>query len=188
MLNLINQFCESHKEQDKWENSSFYCIKKLTNDARGELGENLISKVFHFLHYSFQQDYSNNSVHTDGHYDLKIEQQRIEVKTTCADSNFQHEPLYKENVCDIVIFIDFTYDKYWISIVKNKDLPLGKDSEYFGRKHGTLRKNKDDGYKLDFSHATLTKLENKKMSKLFYPNDSIDKVADFIKEWWEQNV
>lgn len=48
ILNLINQFCESHKEQDKWENSSFYCIKKLTNDARGELGENLISKVFHF--------------------------------------------------------------------------------------------------------------------------------------------
>ena len=37
---------------------------------------------------------------------------------------------------------------------------MGKDSKVFGRKHGTLRQNKDDGYKLDFSLTTFKNFAN----------------------------
>ena len=62
---------------------------------------------------------SDNNIKSDGHYDLKVENQRVEVKTACAETTFQHEPLYRANVCDIVIFIDICYN-YIINFYENR--------------------------------------------------------------------
>lgn len=191
MINLINTFCEEHKSADIWSNSPFKGVKELTNDHRGKLGEIIISQVFHYLNYNIDDDISDNNIKPDGHYDLKVENQRVEVKTACAETTFQHEPLYRANVCDIVIFVDFTYDKYWISICKNNELPLGKDSEIFGGakgKHGTLRKNKDDGWKLDFSRAVINRFIKIDYARSFDENSSIQEIANFINSWWKKNV
>lgn len=188
MKNLIENFCLEHREKDEWTDSPFKGIKELTNDARGELGELIISKLFHYLNYEINEDITNINRKEDGHYDLKVRGKRIEVKTTCAVKQFQHEPLYKENVCDIVVFLDFTYDRYWLTICKNDELPLGKDSVLFGRKHGTLRKNKDDGYKLDFSYSTIQTLIQHKNCKEFYDESSIKDLSFFVNEWWNKNV
>ena len=83
-------------------------------------------------------DYTNSNKHFDGHYDLKVNGRRIEVKTSCQTSKgvWQHEPLYAEEVCDLVIFIDFGYDFFHISVIPSKDLPLGRTSPYFINKKG----------------------------------------------------
>lgn len=188
MIDLINTFCEEHKPSDIWNNSPFKNVKELTNDHRGKLGEIIISKVFHYLNYNINDDISDNNIKPDGHYDLKVENKRIEVKTACAETMFQHEPLYKADACDIVIFIDFTYDKYYISICKNNELPLGRDSKIFGEKHGTLRKNKDDGWKLDFSRAVFNRLIKIDYAKSFNEDSSIQEIANFINGWWKKNV
>ena len=189
MMNLINTFCEEHKPVDIWTNSPFRGVKELVNDHRGELGESMMSKVFHFLNYEINDDVTNKNAKPDGIYDLKVENQRIEVKTTCAKDNFQHEPLYEADVCDIVIFVDFSYDRYWVSICKREDLPLGKDSKkLFNGRHGSLRKNKDDGWKLDFSFATIKTLVKQGYAHVFDEKSSVEDIANFIDGWWKKNV
>lgn len=189
MKNLIHNFCLSHQNaEDKWKTSPFREIKELTNDARGELGETIVSSIFHGLNYEINEDITNQSIKENGHYDLKVRGQRIEVKTTCADKQFQHEPLYAENVCDLVFFLDFTYDKYWLTICRNDELPLGRDNKDFGNKHGTLRKNKDDGFKLDFSFTTIKSLIATGHTKQFAENSSIEELQSFVNSWWLKNV
>lgn len=120
---------------------------------------------------------------------MKVDNQRIEVKTSINTSFWQHEPLYYADVCDIVIFLDFRYNDFVITICKSKDLPLKKENvPLFGRKRGTLRKNKDDGYKLDFSLKTFSVLEQTDNCKVFLENASIEEMAHFIKKWWDANV
>lgn len=189
MKNLIHNFCLSHQNaEDRWKTSPFREIKELTNDARGELGETIVSTIFHSLGYEIDEDITNQNVKENGHYDLKVRDQRIEVKTTCADKQFQHEPLYTNNVCDLVVFLDFTYDKYWLTICKNGELPLGRDNKDFGNKHGTLRKNKDNGYKLDFSFTTIKSLIATGHTKQFTENSSIEELQSFVNSWWLKNV
>lgn len=166
-----------------WETALFKDVYNMTNDARGAFGEQLISGTIHALGWEIQCDVTNKNVHDDGHYDIKANNHRMEVKTSCLSNSYQHEPLYKENVCDYVIFIDFYYDKFYVSVVKNEELPLDKDNKtLFGRKHGTLRRNKDDGYKLDFSPATIQQLTKAKRCKVFYDDTTVEDIATFLKE------
>lgn len=188
ITNLIHNFYEENKKESAWENSPFKEIKLLENDKTGELGEKIASNVFNSLKYNIQEDTSTKTIRADGHYDLKVENKRVEIKTSCYSHSFQHEPLYREDLCDIVIFIDFYYDKFFITIVKNSDLPLGRKSIIFGAKKGTLRKNKDDGYKLDFSLKLLQKLKENKVSESFKASNSIKDISLFIDGWWKRNV
>ena len=157
----------------------------MENDCRGKIGEIIVSNSLHkFSDLFFNLDISDINKHEDGIYDLKINNKRIEVKTSChtADFCWQHEPLYKENKCDIIIFIDFTYNSFYISYCLDEELPLGKDNELlFGKKHGTLRKNKDDGYKLDFSRATIKKLIENNRCKEFSDKTNYDEIANFLR-------
>lgn len=170
--------------ENPWDDAVFKDIYYMTNDARGEFGEQLISDIFHALNYKIDTDISNTNIHPDGHYDIKVEGQRIEVKTSCIScgSMWQHEPLYRQDVCDLVIFIDFNYNEFYITVVKNNELPLNKTvAELFGRKHGTLRKNKDDGYKLDFSHTTINTLIKKNRCKIFNSDVTMEELKYFME-------
>ena len=181
---LHDYYLQTHVNSP-WENAKFKDIYYMTNDARGQFGEKLISEIFHALRYAIDKDVSNVNIHPDGHYDIKVNGKRLEVKTSCLSSSlmWQHEPLYKENVCDGVIFIDFDCNVFYITIVKNDELPLGKSVEkLFGRKHGTLRKNKDDGYKLDFSRTTINNLIKENRCKKFDSGVSMEDLKHFVEE------
>lgn len=185
ILDDINDYYAKFTQKDEWEDAPFAKIKKMENDTRGEFGEKLISNILHLdKDFIFDMDTTNNSIHNDGHYDLKINGKRIEIKTSCctAAKLWQHEPLYKDNQCDIVIFVDFNFDEFYITVLKSDDLPLGKDSDFFPNKHATLRKNRDDGWKLDFSQTTLKNLANFNVCATFTPNTPYEDIKNFIKE------
>lgn len=178
---------KTHQENNPWESAKFKSVYNMTNDARGQFGELIISEAFHQLKANIQEDISNNNTREkEQHYDLKVNNHRIEVKTSCLSSNsWQHEPLYCQSVCDDVIFIDFHYNWFYITVVTNDSLPLGGKSnvEMFGRKHGTLRRNKDDGFKLDFSAATISTLTKAKHCKKFNESATIEDIAAWIGEF-----
>lgn len=183
ILEKADQFYKDHQQEDTWETATFVSIKRMENDARGEFGEKIISEALHLDEsFFFDMDSTNSNVHPDGHYDLKINNVRIEVKTSCRTSNrvWQHEPLYVEEACDLVIFVDFDYDNFYISVIPSKDLPLGRMSPYFINKKGTLRKNKDDGYKLDFSMKTIRDLTSFGLTSTFDSNATIQDIASFV--------
>lgn len=189
MKQLIDELCDVELSKADWHSSPFYKLTLLNNDSRGEVGEQIISQIFHKLDYNIQEDCSTTVLREDGHYDLKVDNQRIEIKTSINTSFWQHEPLYYADVCDIVIFLDFRYNDFVITICKREDLPLKEENvSLFGKKKGTLRKNKDDGYKLDFSLKTFSVLEQTDNCKVFLENASIEEMAQFIKRWWDANV
>ena len=182
ILEKADQFYKDYAKADTWETAVFANVKRMENDTRGQFGEKLVSESLHLKEkFVFDMDCTNSNVHSDGHYDLKVNGIRIEVKTSCkSGTSWQHEPLYAEAVCDLVIFIDFDYDTFHISIIPSRDLPLGRPSKYFIRKQGTLRKNKDDGYKLDFSAKSIRDLTNFGLTRTFNSNATIQDIADFI--------
>ena len=183
ILEMAHDWYEKTRKTSPWDTALFKDVYNMTNDARGAFGEHIFSKAIHSLKWNIQVDTSNSNIHEDGHYDIKANNQRIEIKTSCLSTNgWQHEPLYKNDECDWAVFIDFYYDFFYITIIKNNDLPLGKDSEFFKGKHATLRKNKSDGYKLDFSQKNINNLIKKNKCKKFNPDATIDEISIWIQE------
>ena len=138
---------------------------KLTIDQRGKIGENIVSEAIKQANNSLiciEEDVTDINIKGDGvHYDIKVNGQLIEIKTAYrgTGNSWQHENLYK-NAATMSIFLDFDYNGIYVSIIPEDILPLGKDSKIFGRKHGTLRQNRSDGYKLDFSLTTFKNFAN----------------------------
>lgn len=183
ILEKANEFYRDYAKVDPWEDAIFAKIKRMQNDTRGQFGEKIVSEALHLNeNFVFDMDCTNSNKHADGHYDLKVNGVRIEVKTSCHTSGgtWQHEPLYAEDVCDLTIFIDFSYDFFHISVIPSKDLPLGRDSQYFINKKGHLRKNKDDGYKLDFSQKTIRDLTAFGLTQTFNADATTQDIANFI--------
>jgi hypothetical protein len=184
-FNIEDMLKETYQRMEKnpWIDSPYEKINLLTNDTRGKLGEQILSKVFHNIPCHIDQDISDNSIHEDGHYDLKVDNLRIEVKTSANIKMWQHEPLYTEEFCDLVVFLDFTPDSYYVSFLRTTDLPLGNESNFFPNKHGHLRPNKNTGYKLDFSNKTFKDLMKMGVCKNFRPGEE-KALIDFIDSLW----
>lgn len=165
MLEIESMICEAYAEEQSnnnpWHDSPYKDFLNLTIDARGKLGEKIISQAISKsgnTEIVIEEDISDVNSKGDGvHYDMKVNGLLIEIKTAYKgkNNNWQHENLYV-SAADMSIFLDIDYQGLYVTIVPENLLPLGKDSPIFGtRKHGTLRKNKDDGYKLDFSQTTM---------------------------------
>lgn len=187
---INNSYAEERLKNNPWHNSPYANFLKLGIDARGRLGEEIISQAINISNNSniiINEDITNVNAKGKGiHYDMKINNKLIEIKTAYRDkaNAWQHENLYV-SASDIVVFVDFDYTGIYISVIPNEKLPLGKDSEIFGRKHGTLRKNKDDGYKLDFSLTTLSTFlkYGNNYSKFFNAEQAtLSNIGDFVTE------
>lgn len=153
-------YTKERANKDPWNNSPYKDLLKLTIDQRGKIGENIVSEAIkqaNNINICIEEDVSDVNTKGDGvHYDIKVNGQLIEIKTAYrgTSNTWQHENLYK-TAATMSLFLDFDYHGIYVSLIPEDILPLGKDSKVFGRKHGTLRQNKDDGYKLDFSLTTF---------------------------------
>lgn len=183
--NIISKILDESKVDNPWVNSPYKVLLDLTIDGRGKVGEVICSeacKINPIL--TINEDISDvNAKGNNIHYDMKINNKYIEVKTAYRDGRnaWQHENLYKDSInCDYVLFVDFDYEGIHLSMFKTSDLPLSCDSEFFPGKHGTLRKNKDDGYKLDFSRRTFSNFENRHYQYLKAEDASLDNIGKFI--------
>lgn len=171
-LKKIAEIGRRNLEIDKkinWEQSFFRDWKMMSSDARGRAGEELASECFFQL--GIKHDWSpKESEKTDGKYDIKaflkwlsdLISKRVEVKTSASLTNWQHEPIYAENVWDILITIDIDLTGIQFNILDRDTTPdnllqilVQEKCQHPSLKKGaTLRKNKEDGYKFDFSKTT----------------------------------
>jgi hypothetical protein len=188
---MIQEAYAAEKENnDPWQDSPYRDFLNLTLDTRGKLGEQIISQALSNsgnANLIIEEDVSDVNVKGDGvHYDMKVNGLLIEIKTAYRGkgNSWQHENLYV-SAADMSIFLDIDYQGLYITVIPEKLLPLGKDSPIFGRKHGTLRKNKDDGYKLDFSQTTLKTFfaHGESYCKYFDESEaSLENIGQFIAE------
>ena len=184
---LIHEEKIKQNTNNPWETSPYKEFPELTIDARGKIGERICSiSCKTKSNIIIEEDISDvNAKGNNTHYDIKINGKYIEVKTSYRDKNdnWQHENIYKNSEhCDAVLFIDFDYHGIHFSLFKTKDLPLSTDSPFFPSKHATLRKNKDDGYKLDFSRRTISNFKNNHYIFLSENNVTFDEIGNFIEK------
>lgn len=169
-----------------WNNSPYKELLDLTIDGRGWIGEQICSEACKTTSLTIDEDVSDvNEKGVNTHYDIKINGEYIEIKTAYRDKNnqWQHENIYKNsNSCDRVLFIDFDYEGIYISMFKITDLPLKQDSIFFPNKHATLRQNKDDGYKLDFSRRTLSNFNNNHSQFFTSAEATFENIGKFIEK------
>lgn len=189
-MSIIDTIETAYEEQERnnaWANSPYYKLTLLTIDARGKVGEKICSNSIKTqADLIIDEDISDKNVKGENsHYDMIVNGKYIEIKTAYRDKNnaWQHETIYKNsNKCDAVIFLDFDYDGCYISCFKVCDLPLGCDSKFFPNKHATLRKNKDDGFKLDFSRRTFDNFNNEHSHYFSAEEANEENIGSFLRE------
>lgn len=182
---IHNQLIKQDIGNTPWDNSPYKELLSLTVDSRGKVGERICSESCKTQpNIIIEEDISDvNAKGNNIHYDIKINGVYLEIKTSYRDKNntWQHETIYKNSEnCDAVLFIDFDYNGIHFSIFKTKDLPLGVDSMFFPNKHATLRKNHDDGYKLDFSRRTMINFNNNHYCYFSQDEVSLNNIGNFI--------
>lgn len=175
-------------DSTSWIDSPFEKLIIMSNDARGRWGERLACEFLNLADIPYKWNADCNNQQPDGIYDIKVDQiTRIEVKTAASFKNWQHEPIYAAPVWDVLFLIDIAFDKIFLTILKRDDLlPIlvpGKSQHILLGKGATLRKNKDDGYKFDFSPKTIANgLQNELTFEYDYNDPDITGLIAFIRE------
>ncbi len=143
---------------DYWENSVFKNLVNQNNDYRGFWGEGIIHNFCRAAGLTSEWDEDSNINCEDGVYDIVVDGQRVEVKTSFSSKNWQHENIYLSgDKCDKVAFVDVDAENIYITIL-DQDLlsPAAYDLNYqILGKRPTLRNNQDDKWKFDFSKRTI---------------------------------
>lgn len=186
-MSIVNLIDEKLLNKDNpWEDSPYKNLPLLTIDERGKVGEEICSYACKTTSLVINEDITNKNAKGDNiHYDMRINGIYLEIKTAYRDSSntWQHERIYKNSeCCDAVAFIDFDYHGIYISLFKIEDLPMQKDSQFFPRKHATLRKNQDDGFKLDFSRRTFSNFKNRHSIYFSEEEATFENIGKFIEK------
>ena len=183
---LINEAYENDNSTN-WNGSPFEKLIVMSNDARGRWGERLACQFLTLAGIPYQWNADCNNQQSDGIYDIKAADTRIEVKTAASFTVWQHEPIYAAPLWDQLFLIDVLYDKIYLTILSHTYLlPIlvpGSVKDPCLGKGATLRKNKDDGYKFDFSSKSHRNgLLNELTFEYDYNAPDITGLIDFIKE------
>jgi hypothetical protein len=155
--NLLQNIGEAQyykqEQSNPWIDSVFESINKLKNDYSGKVGELFAEKSSQLLELS--SEYAEDKNSTDGTYDIKINEKKVEIKTARFGNQgaFQHENL-KNDGCDLYMFIDIMPNKFYITVLPKFDLT--KKCEIMGRTPH-LRDETHGVYKFDFSEKNILK-------------------------------
>ena len=149
-----------------WEGSVFEDLRFLGSDICGKWGEKFLNDILKSYDLSVEWNEDSNTNAADGKYDMKVNKKRVEVKTSFRGtsrpdakgkiklSGWQHENIYKEFIWDKVVFIDVDTQQIYVTVMDHSEMVFDKQHPILGKKP-TLRQNKDDGYKFDFSLCTV---------------------------------
>lgn len=165
-----------------WIGSIFERLITLTADERGRWGEDLLHRWLHQAGITHTWDGDSNTSPSDGIYDIKVNDFRVEVKTASRDgkAKYQHDGLYSRPLWDKIAFVDVDYDHIYLTIMSYEDLSYCLVPERLTHKElgkgATLRKSQTDKYKFDFSHTTI-KNAVKHGHTLVIPVNAIDPQA-----------
>ena len=168
-----------------WSNSVFKQLKELTNDDKGEWGEDFIQELVSYItKLSVKWDHNSNTSNDDGIYDIKINKKRTEVKTATIGYNkkkkkvtntYQHENIYDKmvkdkkgkwikdeyeghQVWDNLLLLDIKPEGFYITHIEYNDMYFGDEVHPILKKKSTKHLS---AWKFDTSRAVLQRgLEN----------------------------
>lgn len=192
--NIINE--EYHKEvsKSKWDDTKYKHINDLKCNNTGIVGELFIHNVCNMCDIENKYDGYKNKNSTDGTYDIRIKDKRVEIKLARQGnhtSTFQHESLrnykgYKGDNggcgCDYYMFIDVSYDEkstIYCTIIPVFDLT--KCCECLNTKPHA-RKGTTDVFKFDLSIKNLKRGVRSGCTIELNDGSNVETVGKFIND------
>ena len=152
----------------KWKSTSKYArIRHLQIDKRGSFGERLLRDIF-----SKERNISLAYQDGDqGDWDIKINDIKIEVKTSSLDVNnkFQNEHIKDTPKCDYICFIGVAPDNLFMRLEKIAEID-------FSRLHNRGERGTGAGYKWDFKPEQMQEIHTREeVVELFYTKIGLNK-------------
>lgn len=145
----------------KWKSDSKYIrIRYLQIDKRGSFGERLLRDIF-----SKERNISLAYQDGDqGDWDIKINDIKIEVKTSSLDVNnkFQNEHIKNTSNCDYICFIGIAPNQIFMRLEKISEID-------FSSLHNREKRGTGAGYKWDFKPDQMKEIFTREdVINLFY--------------------
>lgn len=152
----------------KWKgNSKYIRIRYLQIDKRGSFGERLLRDIF-----SKERNISLAYKDGDqGDWDIKINDIKIEVKTSSLDVNnkFQNEHIKNTQNCDYICFIGIAPDAIYMRLEKIDEID-------FTKLHNRGNRGTGAGYKWDLKPEQMQEIKTREeVVELFYKKIGINK-------------
>ena len=167
-LNINETLINYPHTNEVWYKSPFKGLKEVSNDDRGEWGEDFLQKLISDVtELSVTWDGNNNTSNDDGIYDIKVNKKRTEVKTATVGYNkktkkvtntYQHENIYEEDIWDNLLLLDIKPEGFYITHIEYNDMYFGDEVHPILKKKSTKHLS---AWKFDTSRAVLQRgLEN----------------------------
>ena len=167
-LNINETLINYPHTNEVWYTSPFKGLKEVSNDDRGEWGEDFLQKLISDVtELSVTWDGNNNTSNDDGIYDIKVNKKRTEVKTATVGYNkktkkvtntYQHENIYEEDIWDNLLLLDIKPEGFYITHIEYNDMYFGDEVHPILKKKSTKHLS---AWKFDTSRAVLQRgLEN----------------------------
>ncbi len=152
----------------KWKSDSTYIrIRHLQIDKRGSFGERLLRDIF-----SKERNISLAYQDGDqGEWDIKINDVRIEVKTSSLDVNnkFQNEHIKDTKNCDYICFIGIAPNAIYMRLEKINEIN-------FSTLHNRGQRGTGAGYKWDLKPQDMQEVKTREeVVSLFYEKIGLNK-------------
>lgn len=151
----------------EWNKGKYREIKKLEIDKRGSFGERLVRDIFS-KERNISIDYQDGD---QGDWDIKINNVKIEIKTSCLGKNekFQNENIKNTQNCDFVCFVGVAPDNLFMRLDKISEID-------FDKLHNRKKKGTGAGYKWDFKKEQMIEVKTREeVVALFYKKMGLDK-------------
>jgi hypothetical protein len=161
---------------NEWHDSTLEAINDLKPDYAGKVGERLIQQLC--MSGLIKCEYTEDKNSTDGTYDIKMNDKKVEIKTARLGVNgsFQHETL-KTSGYDYILFVDITPNYFYITLLPRFD--MNERHPIIGRKPHP-RKGTSDVFKLDFGESNIQRSILNDTSLKVDANVSMDTVISFL--------
>ena len=181
----INESLIKFKDRNTvWDRSSFKPLTRVSNDDKGEWGEDFIQNLISdTTELSVEWDGNSNTSNGDGIYDIKINKKRTEVKTATVGydkekgkitNTYQHENIYDKMVknekgkwvadkdgdivWDNLLLLDIKPEGFYLTHIEFNDMCFGDERHPILKKKSTRHLS---AWKFDTSRAVLQRgLEN----------------------------
>lgn len=158
---------EVNKTTNWKSNSKYIRIRHLQIDKRGSFGERLLRDVF-------SKERNISLAYRDGDqgdWDIKINDIKIEVKTSSLDVNdkFQNEHIKNTENCDYICFIGIAPNALYMRLEKISEID-------FSKLHNRGERGTGAGYKWDFKKEQMQEVKTREeVVSMFYEKMGLNK-------------
>ena len=167
--NLLQEILSSYTDDDKWIDSTFERIKRLSNTKVGDIGQDFVEKLCKSvgLNYAIPKKKSGER-EKNSPWDIRIEGIEFELKTATEDVNgsFQFNHIRYHRDYDALLCLGITPEEIFFSAWSKADLATSKVGRLIPMEKGTnashkLTKKPNQLYSIEQFNKRIRDLTNK---------------------------